>query len=40
MNVKPKFNNVYMDLAFGDNVIKIVGDCHIKFINKPKVALN
>ena len=40
MNVKPKFNNVYMDLAFGDNVIKIVGDCHIKFINKPKMALN
>lgn len=40
MNVKSKFNNVYMDLAFGDNVIKIVGDCHIKFINKPKMALN
>lgn len=40
MNVKPKFNNVYMNLAFGDNTIKIVGDCHIKFINKPKMALN
>lgn len=40
MNVKPKFNGVYMKLEFGDNKIRIQGRGNVKFINRPKMSLN
>lgn len=39
-NVKSKFNNEYMKLVFGDNVIKIKGQGHVKFFNRPKMSLS
>lgn len=39
MNMRDKFNKVYLELEFGDNEIEIIGNCYIKFYNRPKVMI-